>query len=132
MTLARLLLLSSIMSLLLSILLLSIFSDFAHAWIHANPRRLVTHRPSARLSRRSSVSRSRLRLSTLDLEREASDQRSMTSLSSLEPESPDDDDNDEIVLGDDGIYQIENEQQHQAFLEANKDKLVVMKVRVSC
>eukprot|EP00522_Entomoneis_paludosa_P005427 CAMPEP_0172473534 /NCGR_PEP_ID=MMETSP1065-20121228/68903_1 /TAXON_ID=265537 /ORGANISM="Amphiprora paludosa, Strain CCMP125" /LENGTH=660 /DNA_ID=CAMNT_0013231709 /DNA_START=550 /DNA_END=2532 /DNA_ORIENTATION=+ len=31
-------------------------------------------------------------------------------------------------LGDDGVYDIKNKEEHQAFLEANKDKLVVLKV----
>mmetsp|Transcript_18737 Transcript_18737/g.40326 ORF Transcript_18737/g.40326 Transcript_18737/m.40326 type:complete len:687 (-) Transcript_18737:311-2371(-) len=31
-------------------------------------------------------------------------------------------------LGDDGVYDIKNREEHQAFLEANKDKLIVMKV----
>ena len=32
------------------------------------------------------------------------------------------------VLRDDGVYEITNKQEHQAFLEANQDKLVVLKV----
>ena len=38
---------------------------------------------------------------------------------------------DLVEHGQDGIVEIEDEQQHQEFLETHKDKLVVMKVRHS-
>ncbi|GKY93933.1 hypothetical protein MPSEU_000360200 [Mayamaea pseudoterrestris] len=110
---------TSIMQFLLSVLL--ILLTFAQAWVNVHPSSSSSshHMQSftARLNRLHSSGRvsSILRVgsSTLDMERVDS--------------TSDDDDND-IVLGEDGIYQIENEQQHQTFMEANKDKLVVMKV----
>jgi hypothetical protein len=62
------------------------------------------------------------------MEREAA---SPSSMSSSPPTTSNETDEDYIVRGDDGIYQIENELQHQVFLEDNKDKLVIMKVRYS-
>lgn len=115
-----------------SIVLLMALIPAGRAWVsRMHPPSTSSARLSWSTRSQEKVPSSRLRVSssTLDMEREAAEQRSAdSSLSNLYPSRSSPGHGNDIVRGDDGVYEIENEQQHQAFLEANKDKLIVMKV----
>ena len=121
---------------LLQVLALAVLSTTTHAWV-------LQHSPFSTTRTLAAVPQTRSPLSRLPLPRTISSSSALSVTTLYEPptssssssddntnSSNNDDNNDDDFpqLGEDGIYRIDNKAQHQAFLQAHKDELVILKI----